>query len=117
MKKVFKYRLIDMINPRKWWSVFVAYILKHHCASVAPHIVAQYAVRFFDDECRGCVASGNCAHCGCDMPSKALNDFESCSAGNWGPIMDADQWDAHVKKVGLDIKIVYARTVPAIQTK
>jgi|AntRauTorcE11897_2_1112592.scaffolds.fasta_scaffold01914_2 hypothetical protein len=98
-------KTIDLLKPIKWYSYVVGSVKGSY---LKPHIIEQYALRFNDDECSKCIENGKCSHCGCDMPERALVAFESCSAGNWGPIIkDEQQYKEFRKEHPVTIKISY----------
>lgn len=73
-------RFKDVINPRKWFSVFYSFFI----SKVFPlHILEQMVLRVYDNECRNCVKNGTCFSCGCDM-SKVFSPYDECTEGNWG---------------------------------
>lgn len=97
--------LRDCLNPRNW----ISYVIGTSLASLIPlHVMEQYIIRIKDEECRKCVKAGACLHCGCNMPERALDPWQTCSAGNWGPIIfDRDEYENWKKEVGLKIEVAY----------
>lgn len=100
-----KYRIKDIINPLKWWSVVVGFF-KLKIQRMEPHVITQYALRFNTPECQPCFEKGKCFQspspgidpCNCAMPDKALVAHESCSCGYWGPIIkDKQEWEEYKK--------------------
>lgn len=75
-------------------------------------------LRFYEDDCRVCIKNKKCVvyddngqvigGCGCKMPEKAYVPFESCSEGNWGPIIwNKKKYKDFREKYPIDIKIIY----------
>jgi len=84
------------------------------------HIFEQLVVRLYNDQCRRCVKEGRCflgfnelgqpIGCGCDMPAKAFSPYESCSEGNWGPMVMSRSEYCRRKLEGEDLSTVLAYT-------
>lgn len=88
-----KVRLTDVINPVKWVSFLIGTI-KGKALKV--HIIEQYMWRFLN--CPQCIEQGVCRDCGCTMPDKALVHHETCSEGEWGPILSEKEWKEYKKE-------------------
>ncbi|MCC6818563.1 MAG: hypothetical protein IT245_06720 [Bacteroidia bacterium] len=77
----------DCMNPVKFISVLFGFIM----SVVFPlHIFEQYALRFYDVDCRkNCLNSedGACEICGCNTKAKMWSPFEHCSNNNWPKII------------------------------
>lgn len=96
------------LNPVKWVSFAYGYIFKFFFPR---HIIEQLTIRYYEEECkRDCYDSpqGKCKECGCDAIAKASVPFESCSKGNWGPmIMNKNKYEAHRLLYPVKITIKY----------
>jgi len=46
-------------------------------------------------KCPECVQAGECHHCHCPMPQKALTPLAVCSAGAWPRMMPPEDWKAY----------------------
>jgi len=98
-------RFADAANPVKWVH-FVEGVLMRR--ALEPHIIEQLFIRVNDIECRECVAAGKCKACGCKMPERAMSFNESCSKGNWGPIItDLEEYKQFREEVPVKIEISY----------
>lgn len=80
-------RVEDWFNPIRWMSAAYGWFFK---LMFPVHIVEQLILRMYDMECRKCVAEGACIHCGCDI-SKVYVPWDSCSQGNWGPLVESEK--------------------------
>lgn len=93
-------------KPLSWLSYALGYVIKRF---VPLHVFEQIVLRIYDEECSRCVADGKCFDCGCDMPAKAYVPYESCSRGNWGPIIWGKKEYKELRKTyPVKIKIEYA---------
>lgn len=106
-------RLIDIVSPTRWKFVSI-FLLKKVLRWLEPgdHLyiepfeIEQLAMRFFDDECKTCVAKGECIACGCHTVGRMNGWDDSCSKGNWGPMLSKDNWEHYVDQFGIEFKIV-----------
>jgi len=99
-------RFRDWVNPLKWGSVLFAVFTKW---LFPMHILEQILLRVYDVECRKCVLRGSCIHCGCDM-SKVYTPFDSCSEGNWGPMIeDEGKYKRMRDEYPVDITVRYLK--------
>jgi len=91
-----EYGYLTAINPLKWFSFAYGYVFKFF---MPVHIIEQLVIRYYDEECKkDCYdsPSGKCKECGCDAIAKASVPFESCSKGNWGPmILNKNKYKKH----------------------
>ena len=79
----------ECFDPRKHLSILLGFLFS---VLIPKHVFDQYALRFYDDQCRKCIETGVCTlngekGCGCDPWKKALSPFETCSFHNYGPII------------------------------
>lgn len=91
---LFGLRIIDIVNPVKWWSFVRGY---YKSLFFLKHEIEQLMLRLF--LCPEC--EKKCVHCGCYGWGKMLNRDESCSAGKWGPMMKRKEWEQNKKERGI----------------
>lgn len=109
-----KIRLKDLISPKRW-KFFLIFLLKKLLRVLEPQAkpyikryeIEQLVARFLDPDCRKCLDSGNCLHCGCHTEGRMNGWNDSCSAGNWGPIMKKTDWEEYKSKYNLKFKVTY----------
>lgn len=97
--------------PEKHFSFLIGYFV----SKIPKHIIEQYVLRFYDDECQKCYKSGECLHritkkktCGCDPYKKACSPFEKCSNSYWGLIIfNKSKAEAFLKSLKYKISITY----------
>lgn len=98
------------LNPVKWASFAYGYIFK---TLLPKHVIEQLVLRYYDEDCKtSCydAPGGKCKHCGCDAIAKASVPFESCSGGNWGPmIMSKEKYQKQREEFPVKIEIKYGR--------
>lgn len=100
--KLGKYRVIDLINPLKWWAVIDAWIAKRY---VSLHWAEQVVYR--KSLCPDCVAKGSCiGDCGCKMPDAMFAKDNSCSEGEWGPMYNEEAWETYKRIVDIQIGVI-----------
>lgn len=101
---------LQCFNPVKWFSVFIGYAFKY---LIPLHIFEQYVLRFYDPECRpDCISKGKCKICGCDSVCKAWSPIESCSKGNWPPVIyDKEEYQNFREEFPVKIKIEYGNGI------
>lgn len=106
--RLFGLRVIDLINPYRWYLFVKGMIIGRF---LQMHIIEQLLIRLYDDECRTCVSNGKCHHCGCHMPEKAWNLEDECTNGNWGPVMNKEDWQEYKSQYidYIDVKITYKK--------
>ena len=127
--KIGKYRVIDLLNPRKW-VMFLKYkayewgnplpdtikavsgkqgeasddlkaMSKEDLVAYSQMVVYRMSL------CNSCVKGGECHHCGCPSPGLFLDQYNSCFAGNWGSIDSMDKWRQYVEKNGITFEVKY----------
>jgi len=86
--KIGKYRVIDMVNPLKWWAAITGHIIKKYVTIAYCEQVVYRTVM-----CSPCIKSKQCKHCGCDAIAAALSPVNYCSQGNYGSMMSEKQWE------------------------
>lgn len=69
----------------------------------------QLVYRLSNAGCADCVKSGNCAHCGCEVPLSMMVKPYECSGGNFVGMMEPKQWEEYKKETGLYFKIDYRK--------
>ena len=101
--------LKECFFPSKHFSFLVGYTV-----SLIPWwIMDQYAMRFYDPECRICILKKSCERdgvkgCGCDPRKKACSPFEKCSFDNYGPIIFNKQKAInHLSNIKYKIEVKY----------
>lgn len=103
-----EYGYATALNPIKWFSFAFGYIFK---TLLPKHILEQLILRYYDPECKkDCydTPGGKCKYCGCDAIAKASVPFESCSGGNWGPmIINKKKYQEHRNQFPVTIIIKY----------
>lgn len=102
----------DCQNPIKLFSVLIGFILM----VVFPmHILEQYILRFYDQDCRReCLLgnNGNCVKCGCYTKAKMWSPLERDSQNRWvGIIWSRKKYEKLRKKYPLKIKIEFGGTI------
>ena len=103
-----KIRLIDLVSPRRWRSVFIA-ILKWVLFKMGEepqpevHKIEQYMYRYL--ACYPCLCLGQCLHCGCKIPERMHVQTDSCSAGHWGKFKNAYDWEEYKTKHNVKFKL------------
>lgn len=99
--KIKGYRVIDVINPLKWYYFFLGWWINKN---------VQYAfceqVVYRSITCQPCTDAGKCLHCKCKVPEKYMVPGDKCSEGNWGPMMSAEDWEDFKIGMGLTITIL-----------
>lgn len=107
-------RVIDMINPVKWYSFVIGKIKKKLMKEVLePHIIEQYMFRML--QCQPCMVEGKCIGkpdgackgCGCDTWAKMMVGFENCVCGSWGPLRTVEDWNKIKQNINLKFNITY----------
>lgn len=95
--------------PIKHLSFIVGYIV-----SLIPWwIMDQYAMRFYNINCRKCIINKNCQFngnngCGCDPYKKACSPFETCSFKFYGPIIfNRKKAINHLSNIKYKIEVKY----------
>ncbi len=98
--KIGKYKLVDIINPVKWWA-YVKFLFN---SSVGERITPEdlqwksEVVVFRAIMCPECKAAGACVDCGCNWAGKSGDMSMSCSKGNWLSVKDESDWEAQKEK-------------------
>ena len=93
------YLLKDILNPKKWWSLIVGFILVKYSPTVGEHIFEQVYYRML--RCPQCVEAGKCIGtetcegCNCHILEKMAVPSETCHCKRWGPIMEKEQWEQY----------------------
>lgn len=106
-----KFRLIDVVTPKRWLSV-ILWILKLLVKKldksevyIEAWEIEQYAFRILT--CPECVLQGNCVHCGCDTIGRMMNRFEHCSEGKWGRFFETKElWEKYKKDYDINFFLV-----------
>lgn len=95
--------------PIKHFSFAIGYIV-----SLIPWwVMDQYAMRFYDPECRICILQRECRlngvkGCGCDPYKKACSPFEKCSFNNYYPIIfNKTKAINHLSNIKYKIEVKY----------
>jgi hypothetical protein len=95
-------------NPIKLFSVVVGFFLYF---LFPMHILEQYILRFYDEDCRKeCLLGhdGHCVTCGCHTKSKMWSPLEKDSQARWGKIIwRKSKYQALRKKYPVKINITY----------
>lgn len=107
-------RFRDIIDPERWRAVIV-FLLKRCLRALGPddtpylerHEVEQLALRFLDKDCSICLDKGSCTHCGCHTEGRMNGWGDSCSAGNWGPVVDKEIWNKRKRDLNIKFSITY----------
>ncbi len=101
--------LKECFFPSKHFSFAIGYIV-----SLIPWwVMDQYAMRFYDPQCRTCILQRECRvngvkGCGCDPYKKACSPFEKCSFNNYGPIIfNKVKAIIHLSKIKYKIEVKY----------
>lgn len=98
--KIGKYKLVDIINPVKWWA-YVKFLFN---SSVGERITPEdlqwksEVVVFRAIMCPECKAAGACVDCGCNWAGKSGDMSMSCSKGNWLSVKDESDWETQKEK-------------------
>lgn len=135
-----KIRKRDVINPKKWASVFraavrestvhywqielllfakltdrVGYDLLLEVFPIQDHEVEQIMYRTIT--CGLCVDQGYCEVCGCSMPGKAMDPKTVCMSEegslNWGPVRPKEEWEEYKEMSMLHFEVLYNNKVEA----
>lgn len=70
-----------------------AKLIKEYSELTTPHELEQIAWRMQFRDCRQCIKSGACVHCGCKSPELFYDRSNECSALNWTGMVDKETWD------------------------
>jgi len=81
--KIGKYRLVDILSPKKWWAAFKWYSTDHVKVPKDEILDIAELVIFRSKECPACVENGTCLDCGCNTMGKMVDPSEECSLGRW----------------------------------
>lgn len=97
------YYVSDMINPKKWWWVIQAKLLKtfvsfEYCEKV---VYAAYV-------CADCVENKKCLDCSCPVPEKMLVPKAHCSLNKWDNNRTDEEWRQFKKKNGIRFTVEYS---------
>ncbi len=95
-----KYRLVDMINPRKWWAFIIGRILEKYVTFAYCEQAVYRSIM-----CKSCVKAGSCVGCGCAMPDALMAPGNFCSEGNWTGMMSKEEWNERKEVSGLEFNI------------
>ena len=109
-------RLKDIVSTTRW-KYFVIFLLKKSLRALEPqakpyierHEIEQLVTRFLDADCQKCLDSGSCLHCGCHTEGRMNGWNDSCSAGNWGPIKDKQEWNQYKQKHNIKFQVTYGK--------
>lgn len=95
-------------SPIKLVSVLLGFIL---FTIIPEHILEQYIIRFYDEDCRAECINGNggkCVSCGCHTRAKMWSPLERCSKTRWQEIIWSKRKYIELRKeYPLQIKIKY----------
>ena len=102
-----KTKLIDWVNPKKWFSVFRS--VKNQRVVPPMHEMEQYVYRSV--VCKPCVENGNGLDCGCTTLPKMLDPKGMCDNAEtgfmWGPIMEKEKWENYKKKSKQELQLIF----------
>ena len=94
-----KIKLLDIINPVKWWSMIDSWLTKRYSVFASVHVIEQIHYRFLNCpaclKAKACIGQGDCEGCGCDIPDKMLVLWETDDCGKWGPVLDKEEWEEY----------------------
>lgn len=100
--------LQDITNP----AVIKAYInwleIKKNGINVDAENILSFAEQIVwrTKVCEPCVKAGECVHCHCEMPQKALIPLATCSANNWGIMLSAEDWQTKKQEEGIELILI-----------
>lgn len=98
--KINGYRVVDMINPRKWWAIVDAKLARRYTDKA---FMEQVVYRM--TQCPECVAAGKCLDCSCPVPNNMLARGNKCSEGRWDEMYNEETWNSFKEKRGIKISI------------
>lgn len=102
-KKLFGYYITDMINPKKWWWIIQAFLLKRFVSFEYCEKVVYASI-----VCADCVENGKCLDCKCPVPDKMLVPKANCSMYKWDNSRTDQQWREFKKRNGIKFAIEYS---------
>ena len=108
--KIGKYRLVDVINPIKWWA-FCKFLFNSVFGERLSPEDKQWqseVIMFRGIMCSECKAAGSCVNCGCNWAGKSGDMSMECSEGKWFAVKDKKDWEDKKSKFmhGLDFGFV-----------
>lgn len=106
--KIGKYRVIDLINPIKWYRAAIWKYREYTNVLPIPTDELQFRselVVYRGTMCQECRDKGVCKSCGCPFGAKAVNPNEECADGKWGKT-NKDDWNNIKGVLNFDLGIV-----------
>jgi hypothetical protein len=107
--------LKDLLNPLKW-KVFVRSqvlraLKKEYPEMQVPEYQEQIAYRMSRPDCRKCVTSGECHHCGCVSPDLFYEADNWCSGNEWEGMIPAVDWNQYKEDMNIVVNPDYITQV------
>lgn len=93
-------RMIDIVNPKKWWAFIIGKLLNKYVGLEYCEQVVYRSIM-----CKPCVEAGSCTGCGCTMPDAIMAPNNWCSEGKWQPMMDKERWQNYKEDTGFQFNI------------
>ena len=96
----------DVINPLKWKVILWEWISEGRVIIEKEDIQSyceQWVMRSI--KCNPCLLAGECSHCGCLMPDSMDNRHNACSAGEWGSMLNHQEWEDYKETIGLTLEL------------
>ena len=107
--KIGKYRLIDLINPVRWYA-FIKFKAQEFFGYVTPEDKQWQSevIVFRGLMCPECKVAGACINCGCNWAGKTGDMSMECSERKWFSVKDKKDWEDQKDKYmkGLDFGFV-----------
>lgn len=114
--KIKGYRVLDIINPIKWYSIFTSIMVNKYSSTYSQvHVVEQLMYRFLN--CSNCLAANKCIGdgtnegCGCVLPDKMVVLWETDHLGKWGPVMGPKEWEEYKKRLEVKFTLTEKQTI------
>jgi len=97
----------DLLNPDKWDAYNQAQEISKHGVTIPAEEVISFSEQIVYRKlmCYECVTGTECVECECKMPIAAITPVNFCSAGLWGKIMPADEWEKYKKERGIKFSL------------
>lgn len=90
LKDIFSMRVFAYLESI-WQKLFGIEIAQKDMGAYAEQILFRKTV------CKPCSEKGSCTHCGCNFYDLSISKNGTCSAGNFGKIMNAKDWEEYKK--------------------
>lgn len=105
--KIFGLRLIDLINPVRWYKFLSWKEVEREGILEIPMDEVQERSELLvyrSLSCPECLENGTCLVCGCHTAAKMIDPSESCPEGKW-QATTVDAWKKSKDGLGIKFKI------------